>query len=255
LYALAAQAACPNDLLASLYTAGATLPAMRRACLIVGKAPRPGSTKTRLVPPLSPAEAADVYRGFLLDSIGLGLELGWERVSVVHPSDSGQALASLMPADVCLLEQPGQGIGDALSHAFEKHLAEGFARVVLIGSDNPTLPAGLIEQACAALDTHDVSIGPSADGGYYLIGLRTPHLGVFEGIDWSTSRVYRQTLDQARRLNLSVHSVSEWYDVDEPADLERLQRELSAAPSSVAPNTRMALGRLSGALPSGERAL
>ena len=105
---------------------------MRRACLIVGKVPTPGLTKTRLVPPLSLAEAADVYRGFLLDSVDLGLELGWERVSVVHPAGSGQALAHLIPADVCLLEQPGQGIGDALSYAFERHLAEGFGKVVLI---------------------------------------------------------------------------------------------------------------------------
>jgi uncharacterized protein len=116
--------------------------------------------------------------------------------------------------------------------------------VVLIGSDNPTLPRALIEQACAALDAHDVSIGPSADGGYYLIGLREPHLGVFEAIEWSTSRVYGQTLAQAERLGLRVHSVPEWYDVDEPTDLERLQRELATSSARVAPNTRAALARL-----------
>jgi uncharacterized protein len=217
---------------------------MRRALLIVGKPPEPGLTKTRLVPTLSAEDAAALYRGFLLDSVGLGLDLGWEQVTVVHPMGGGQALATLLPTAVRLLEQHGKGLSDALPHAFATHLAEGFERVVLIGSDNPTLPRALIEQACAALDAHDLSIGPSVDGGYYLIGLREPHLGVFEAIEWSTSRVYGQTLAQAERLGLRVHSVPEWYDVDEPTDLERLQRELATSSARVAPNTRAALARL-----------
>jgi rSAM/selenodomain-associated transferase 1 len=218
---------------------------MRRALVIVGKPPEPGSTKTRLVPTLSAEDAAGLYRGFLLDCVGLGLDLGWERVAVVHPRGGGQALADLLPPTVWLLEQPCQGLSDALPYAFATQLADGFERVVLIGSDNPTLPRALIEQACAALDTHDLSIGPSADGGYYLIGLREPHLGVFEAIDWSTARVYGQTLARAERLGLRVCSVQEWYDVDEPADLERLERELARSPARVAPNTRAALERLS----------
>jgi uncharacterized protein len=217
---------------------------MRRALLIVGKPPEPGLTKTRLVPTLSAEDAAALYRGFLLDSVGLGLDLGWERVTVVHPMGGGHALAALLPPAVRLLEQHGKGLSDGLPHAFATHLTQGFERVVLIGSDNPTLPRALIEQACAALDAHDVSIGPSADGGYYLIGLREPHLGLFEAIEWSTSRVYSQTLAQAERLGLRVHSVPEWYDVDEPTDLERLQRELATSSARVAPNTRAALARL-----------
>ena len=115
--------------------------------------------------------------------------------------------------------------------------------MVLIGSDNPTLPQSLIEQACAALDADDLCIGPSADGGYYLIGLREPHLGVFDAIEWSTSRVYGQTLARAERLGLRVASLPEWYDVDEPSDLVRLQRA-GRAPETVAPHTRAALQRL-----------
>jgi uncharacterized protein len=217
---------------------------MRRALLIVGKPPEPGFAKTRLVPPFSAEDAAALYRGFLLDSVGLGHDLGWERVTVVHPRGGGPALAALLPPWVCLLEQRDEGLSNALSQAFATHLAEGFGRVVLIGSDNPTLPSGFVEQACTALDTHDVSIGPSADGGYYLIGLRKPHLGLFEAIDWSTSRVYRQTLARAEQLGLRVRSVADWYDVDGPADLERLQRDLATSADSVAPNTRAALHRL-----------
>jgi rSAM/selenodomain-associated transferase 1 len=217
---------------------------MRRALLVVGKPPTPGYTKTRLLPLISAAAAAELYRGFLLDSVQLGLGLGWERVCVVHPRDNRQAMASLLPPGVALLEQPGDGLGDALSSAFRSTLADGFARVVLIGSDTPTLPAQLIEEAGAALDNYDLSIGPSADGGYYLMGMGQPHLGVFEGIDWSTSRVYCQTLTRAEALGLRVHALQEWYDVDEPADVSRLQRELDAAAQHVAPNTRAALERI-----------
>ena len=225
--------------------ASATLPTMRRALLIVGKAPEPGQTKTRLVPPLTPDEATELYRGFLLDCVGLGLDLGWERVSVVHPAGSGQVLAELLPPRVTLVEQSGHGLRDALSSAFDRHFAEGFDRVVLIGSDNPTLPLEPICSACRTLDDHDLSIGPTIDGGWYLIGMRAAQLGVFENIDWSTPRVFAQTLARAHQLGLRVRAVQEWYDVDEPPDLERLQRDLCGLASTVAPHTRAALERLS----------
>jgi rSAM/selenodomain-associated transferase 1 len=217
---------------------------MRRALLIVGKAPVPGRTKTRLVPPLSSEEAAELYRGFLLDSVSLGLDLGWERVSVVHPAGARQILADVLPSRVTLVEQSGHGLGDALSSAFERHLAAGFDRVVLIGSDNPTLPREPIRAACAALDEHDLSIGPTLDGGYYLIGMRAPHLGVFENVEWSTPRVYAQTVARAMQLGLRVHAVPAWYDVDEPQDLEQLRHDLLSLPPDVAPNTRAALDGL-----------
>ena len=237
-------ATCPNFSLAIRRVASATLPRMRRALLIVGKAPTPGQTKTRLVPPLLPAEAAELYRGFLLDCVNLGLDLGWERVSVVHPAGSGQLLTKMLPTRVTLVEQSGHGLGDALSSAFDRHFAEGFVRVVLIGSDNPTLPPEPIHEACAALDDHDLSIGPTCDGGYYLLGMRAAHLGVFENIDWSTPRVYAQTLARASGSGLRVHTVQEWYDVDEPPDLERLRGDLRSLPRDVAPNTRAALDRV-----------
>jgi uncharacterized protein len=217
---------------------------MRRALIVVGKAPEPGLTKTRLVPRLSAEAAAELYCAFLLDAIDLGAQLDCQRLSVVHPRGAALTLKKLLPALVHLIEQPSQGLGEALAFAFERHFAEGFERVVLIGSDNPSLPAGPVEEAFAALDTHDLSIGPSADGGYYLIGMRRADLGVFNDIDWSTSRAYAQTLAQARRLGLRVHAVTEWYDIDTPADLERLQVELQSTDESVAPHTRAATRRL-----------
>src|SRR4051812_37569757 len=92
----------------------ATLPAMRRACVIVAKAPQAGYAKTRLVPPLSPEGAARLYAGFLLDTVDVALALGWEQVSVIHPAGSGQALGELLPGDVKLVEQPARGLQAAL---------------------------------------------------------------------------------------------------------------------------------------------
>jgi glycosyltransferase A (GT-A) superfamily protein (DUF2064 family) len=267
---------------------------MPRALIVVGKAPAAGSTKTRLVPPLSAQDAADLYRGFLLDTLELAASLGWERTSVVHPRGDGPALAALLremselpqeldtqthsaggvgrrqaqvsrvddipfgsegwlsserasgDTHVRLLEQSANGLGDALAYAFERHFAAGFDTAILIGSDNPTLSVEPVKHAHAALQGGaDLAIGPTVDGGYYLIGMRQLHLGVFEDINWSTPLVYAETLDRARSLGLRVHSVAEWYDVDEPGDLDRLSRELAEGPATLARHTRLVLERLS----------
>lgn len=216
---------------------------MRRAIIVLGKAPVPGAAKTRLVPPLTPDDAAALYRGFLLDTLGLAHHLEWEETTLVHPRGDGDVLASLCEG-VNLLEQPENGLGRALAFAFSHHFERGFENIVLIGSDNPTLPMEPICSAAATLQTaSDLAIGPTIDGGYYLIGMCNPHPSLFERIDWSTPRVYEQTLQRARELNLRVHPVTQWYDVDEVTDLNRLETDLSTLPSSVAPNTRAALRR------------
>jgi rSAM/selenodomain-associated transferase 1 len=225
---------------------------MRRALIVVGKAPLAGSAKTRLVPPLSAGAAADLYRGFLLDTLELADSLGWERTSLVHPRGDGPVLKALLASTrVELLEQRGVGLGDALGYAFAHHFASGFDTAILIGSDNPTLAAGPVQAACQyLLAGADLAIGPTLDGGYYLIGMRQPHLGVFTDIEWSSPRVYRQTLERARHLGLDVQPVEAWYDVDEPGDLERLAREIAVAPDHVAQHTRRVLARLRARAPA-----
>jgi uncharacterized protein len=145
---------------------------------------------------------------------------------------------------VRMVEQRATGLENALRQAFEQHLTEGFDRVVLIGSDNPTLPRAPVDAACNALDYADVSIGPTLDGGYYLLAMRQFHAALFEGIEWSTPRVYVQTLAHARRLQLRIEAVQTWFDVDNPADLARLQADLAQASADTAPHTRRALSAL-----------
>jgi rSAM/selenodomain-associated transferase 1 len=217
---------------------------MRRALLVVGKAPRPGQVKTRLVPPLRADDAARLCRAFLEDSVVLGLQLGWEQVTVVHPRGSRATLRAMFPSKVALFEQTGRGLSNALASAFEHHLAAGFDRVVLIGSDNPTLPTEIPAAACSALEHCDLVVGPSVDGGYYLIGMSRSHARLFEGIEWSTPRVFNQTLARASHLGLRVQVGPEWYDVDQPADLQRLRIDLTVSPPQIARHTRIALQQL-----------
>jgi rSAM/selenodomain-associated transferase 1 len=214
---------------------------MRRAVIVIGKAPLPGQTKTRLSPPLSNEDAALLYRAFLVDTLELAKGLGWERTSLIHPRGHAPLLRSLA-GDVHLLEQPRDGLADALAFAFEHHFDLGCDLVVLIGSDNPTLPEAPILDAERALAADaDLAVGPTVDGGYYLIGMRQPHLGVLQEVEWSTPRVYAQTLQRAHSLGLRVRRVDEWYDVDEPADLDRLRRDLAQNAGVAAANTRRAL--------------
>jgi uncharacterized protein len=215
---------------------------MRRALIVIGKAPVPGAVKTRLAPPLTRQAAAALYSAFLTDTLDMATRLGWESIAVVHPKGDAPLLRVLAPSvtpSVTLLEQPGEGLGNALSFAFAWHFEQGYEKVVLIGSDNPTLGVEPILAAEAALgDSHDLAIGPTSDGGYYLIGMCQAHLAVFEAIEWSTQRVFAQTARRARALGLRVHSVEQWYDVDEPLDLERLRTDLARLPATVAPLTR-----------------
>ena len=218
----------------------------RRAVVVIGKAPKPGSTKTRLCPPLTHAQAADLYSAFLSDCVDVALGIDWNCVSVIHPADDGAraALGALLPATVRLVSQRGSGLGDALTDAFDRHFAEGFDQVVLIGSDNPTIPVTVLEKAARALATHDVVLGPTEDGGYYLIGMSARHPGLFEGITWSTEVVLAETMTLAVALDLSVQTVAPWYDIDTIDDLMRLSRELRELPADVAPATRRELERL-----------
>jgi rSAM/selenodomain-associated transferase 1 len=219
---------------------------VNRALVLVGKAPTAGAAKTRLSPPLSLEQAARLYGGFLSDTATMALGVSCERVSVVYPPGPGveHELAAVLPPGVRLHAQRGSGLGAALADAFCSHLAEGFERVVLIGSDNPTLPPATIHAAFAGLDDHDLVIGPSVDGGYYLVGMDRPHLAIFEGITWSTQVVYQQTLQRAAEQRLRVLSLTPWYDVDSAADLRRLWDDLATLPPDAAPATRSVLAEV-----------
>jgi uncharacterized protein len=238
------------------------------ALAVMTKAPQAGRVKTRLVPPLTPEQAAELNRCFLRDTtaaissacsrrrVGDANKMRSEDssasrseaataacgIAVYTPIGAESAYNDILPADFRLLPQRGDKFGERLYFAVEDLFNCGFASVCLIDSDSPTVPAENFADGVELLSTTEdrVVLGPSDDGGYYLIGVKKPHRHLFEQIDWSTERVLNQTMQRATDSGLEVKLLPTGYDVDDDASLRRLCDELLAntTPADIAPHTR-----------------
>jgi hypothetical protein len=146
------------------------------------------------------------------------------------PPGSEPFFREILPPGIGLLEAWLPHFGDCLFSAITQQLDRGHQAAVVVNSDGPTLPTSLLVEAAEVLARPGdrIVLGPSIDGGYYLLGLKQAHRRVFDDIDWSTERVARQTLERARELGLSVHTLPAWYDVDDAQALEVLHAELCA---------------------------
>lgn len=199
---------------------------------VMCKAPAEGACKTRLCPPMTAREAAEVARCFIADvaSVIEGVAGGGRaRGLAVHaPADAQAALEGLLPAGFDMLGQRGADLGERLLHATEDLLAAGHGGVCLINADSPTLPPALLLRTIDALRRPGdrLVLGPAIDGGYYLVGLKRAHAALFRGIAWSTSQVLAQTLARAADLRLPVVLLPMWYDVDDLGALQLLLHEL-----------------------------
>lgn len=204
----------------------------------MAKAPVPGAVKTRLCPPYTFEEAAELYGCFLLDTFDLVTQLqGVTVVIAYHPPGAEDLFRGLASTAFQLLPQRGKSLADRLKSAFGQLFSLGYEQVVAIGADSPTLPPVYIKRSFELLTRADLVLGPSVDGGYYLIGMKVPHPELFQGVAMGTERVLSQTLERARRANPRISLLPRWYDVDTWDDLERLRVELSATPP-VARHTR-----------------
>ncbi len=213
----------------------------RSAVAIMAKAPRPGQVKTRLCPPLSHAEAAELYRCFLLDKIAQVNAL--QKVAPVvsySPVDSKPSFEDLAPSHFMLIPQRGDDLGARILSTFDRLFCQGYTQVMVIDSDTPTLPTAYLEQALmlTAAPRNDVVLGPTEDGGYYLIGLRRSHTELFAGMPWSTSQVFPETMRRSEQNGLTVACTAGWYDVDIPDDLTRLRESLDHIQNGLAWHTR-----------------
>jgi len=202
------------------------------AMAIMAKAPRVGEVKTRLVPPLSPEQAAALGTAFIRDIAGNILAAAEaapiEGYVAYSPAGSEAVFTPLLPEGIRLLPPRGMGLGIGLWHAAEDLLGAGYGAVCLVNADSPNLPTAFLVQAVRTLrEPGDrVVLGPAEDGGYYLIGLKYPHRRLFEDVAWSTERVFQQTLGRAAELGLETVTLPRWYDVDDIASLRRLLNEL-----------------------------
>jgi rSAM/selenodomain-associated transferase 1 len=228
------------------------------AVAIMAKASLAGKVKTRLVPPLSYEEAAELNTCCLADVAAnvaaASAQTPIHAYAAYHPLGSEQFFEDLLPDNFKLLSPREPTIGRSLFHAARDLFAVGYRLVCLINADSPTLPTDLLVEAvhCLQEPGDRVVLGPAADGGYYLIGLKQFHQRLFEAIDWSTERVYRQTMMRAAEIGVPVAPLAEWYDVDDEASLAVLARDLLSAPdmkadhngSYAAPRTTAFLARL-----------
>jgi uncharacterized protein len=204
------------------------------AVAIMAKASVAGTVKTRLVPPLTREEAAMLNTCCLAD-VAANVTAAAAQVSIqgfvaYDPLGSERFFQDLLPKGFKLLPPKEPTLGRSLLHAVRDLLAVGYASVCLVNADSPTLPTDLLVRAVRGLaEPGDrVVLGPAADGGYYLIGLKRVHQRLFEAIDWSTERVYRQTIMRADEIGLPVASLPEWYDVDDASTFATLVQELLA---------------------------
>jgi rSAM/selenodomain-associated transferase 1 len=212
-----------------------------RTLVVMAKAPRLGTVKTRLAQSLSDEAVTELYCCLLEDTLALGRSLGDVEVAIMCPESDVDELARLAgmplagkPASV--VAQQGEGLAAGLTSVFA-YFAEGHQRLIIaFNSDSPHLPRSVLEDAFESLAAHDVVVGPTHDGGYYLVGAKASHPTLFAGDGMGTSSALERLLARARALELSVGFAAPFYDIDVADDLTRLAEELRLAPAR-APRT------------------
>lgn len=216
---------------------------MNSALLVFAKVPRPGRVKTRLTPALTPREAARLYAAFLRDTLRQVVRLETDvRLYLAPPLPEGGVEG--LPSNVALHEQEGDGLGMRMMRAVEETLEEGYNQVVVMGSDHPTLPLSFLQEAYQSIqEPRSLCLGPTEDGGFYALGMSTFYPQLFEGMTYSHSQVFGDTLARASSTDARVTVLPEWYDVDTPEDVGRMLADLEKGPAD-APNTRRLATRL-----------
>ena len=207
-----------------------------RVLVVMAKAPRPGAVKTRLLPGLSPTDVTAFYRCLLDDTLVLVRSLSGVEIAIMCPESDVDELAQLTGRDVSVVAQKGEGLAAGLDSVFA-HFAENYQRrVIAFNSDSPHLPRPVLEDAFETLAAQDVVVGPTNDGGYYLVGAKTSHPALFARDGMGTGSALENLLSRTRELGLSVGFAAPFYDIDVADDLTRLRKELSLAPAK-APRT------------------
>lgn len=188
------------------------------------KYPIGGRVKTRLAAELGEQAAVELYKNFVLDMLSTIRQINMPIRICYQQEPNGDKMKEWLGDQYTYIAQTGLNLGQRMKNALAKSFEENITRTILIGSDIPDLPAGLLIRALHSLESHDAVIGPSSDGGYYLIGFSQDHFlpEAFDDISWSTDSVFKQTLDVLRGYACNVHILPKWFDVDTEADLNEL---------------------------------
>jgi hypothetical protein len=207
-----------------------------RTLVIMAKAPRLGSVKTRLAESLTLQAVTELHRCLLNDTIALAQALDHVEIAIMCPASDVEDLSRAVAKTVRIVSQTGDGLAAGLTSVFAIFAAAGGRRVIAFNSDSPHLPASVLECAFEALLAFDVVVGPTHDGGYYLVGAKAAHPALFDGDGMGTKSALEALLARARGLQLSVGFTDPFYDIDVEGDLTRLAAELRLAPAR-APGT------------------
>jgi uncharacterized protein len=196
------------------------------ALILFARDPVLGKVKTRLSPFLADESILKLYICFLRDSLDTIWQVeNTDRFVGVAPSNESGFFTEMLAPDIQLFVQEGEQLGDKMRQAIQNRFAEGYKRVVIIGSDSPSLPISYIEKALNS--DKDLFIGPSTDGGYYLIGMREKMIEVFDGVNWGTQTVLRETCERLMQKGVKLELLPVWYDVDSPEDLKFFKTHLN----------------------------
>jgi len=212
-----------------------------RALVIMAKAARPGHVKTRLAGSLPADDIVDLYKCLIEDTVQLARSVTTDALAIVSPSSDVSDLSAWLP-EVEIVAQEHSGLAAGLVSAFRIFIGRGYRHVVALDGDSPQIPSQRLEQAFHLLDSADVVVGPTIDGGYYLVGTGASEARLFEQHRLGTGSALDSLIATARTLNLKVALTETAYDVDKPDDLARLSRELDLFPSR-APRTARWLAR------------
>ncbi len=204
----------------------------RRGLVVVAKPPLVGEVKTRLCPPLTLPQACALYECLLLDIVSKMEEYQSAELWIAFAPKGEEYFRRIFADRKKLLQQRGGNLGKRLHHIFVDLFHLGYQQIVVTDSDSPTVPLSSIAKAYELLDGEscDVVLGPSSDGGYYLVGLKSPTEGLFHRIPWSSAAVVEKSLERASELGLNVALLPLAYDIDVEADLKRLWEDLQASP-------------------------
>jgi rSAM/selenodomain-associated transferase 1 len=207
-----------------------------RTLVIMAKAPRAGSVKTRLAKSIALPAVTELYRCLLNDTIALAQALDRVDVAIMCPASDVEDLSRSVAQTVRVMPQTGQGLAAGLACVFAHFTNPGYQRVIAFNSDSPHLPASILESAFDVLETCDLVVGPTHDGGYYLVGAKASHPDLFSNDGMGTANALEALLTRARALRLSVHLTDPFYDIDVADDLTQLADELQRIPGK-APRT------------------
>ena len=203
---------------------------MKKALICFTRVPQPGTTKTRLLGILTPEQCARLHWAFLKDLAKIYPAMDADLFVAHTPDPDWIRLAAVFPYAAGFFSQEGADLGEKMHNAVAKVLAMGYEAVVLTGTDLPQMTAGHLEKSFEVLETHDVTIGPNPDGGYYLIGMKAPHPEIFHVPNYGGATVYENTVRAIREAGLSFAPSLACGDVDTPDDLRELMGKI--APNS-----------------------